>query len=330
NKKIQSLKQTLEGELNLAKNGPAILKQLDHVKHLQKIGAPKDQISAAKTKLEGMRKDSPAIAKNYVKDGLKFAVMSAAVQGILNIVDQVKSGKEVSLGTAFEFIATPQFMLGTSGAFVGGVVAQKLIATGMGKIMMATISNMVPGPLKMVVNILPYTIGAMVGSDLMTGTLGDRGIGEMLTNGIGCTVGMALGMALGPVGSIAGAVLGGMIADKIYEAFTGKGEDPVQAEMRMLFEPKWTAFNNSEYQDIDTSDYMMEENPSRSAGLIEPMLDNLNSLEDLQAAKQQAYDLYTKEIETNGADSERSQKAFDAYKAISDKLDALAQGQSEM
>ncbi|PCJ21590.1 MAG: hypothetical protein COB02_03050 [Candidatus Cloacimonadota bacterium] len=328
NAKYESLKGSLETELKLAKNGPDILKQMNHLKNLKATGAPKDQISAAKSRLEGMRKDSPAIAKSYVRDGIKFAIMSAAVQGILNIVDQVKKGEKVSIGSALEFVATPQFMLGTSGAFVGGVVAQKLIATGMGKIMMATIQNMVPGPLKMVVNILPYTIGAMVGADLMTGTLGERSIGEMLTNGIGSTVGMALGMALGPVGSIGGAVLGGMIADKLYAAFTGKEEDPVAAETRMLFEPKWTAFSNEEYQEIDSGDYSLEENNTRSAGFIEPILGELNSLEDLQTAKNQAYELYTQEIDKSGTNSETTQKAFDAYKAISDKLELLVKEQS--
>ncbi|MCO4781479.1 MAG: hypothetical protein KC646_04090 [Candidatus Cloacimonetes bacterium] len=328
NQKFKSLQSSLETELKLAKNGPAVLKQMDHVKHLEKIGASKEQISAAKTKLKGMQKDAPAVAKNYVKDGLKFAVMSAAVQGVLNIVDQVKKGEDVNLGNAFDFIATPQFMLGTSGAFIGGVVAQKAIATGFGKIAMATIQNMVPGPLKMVVNILPYTIGAMVGSDLMTGTLGERSVGEMLTNGIGSTVGMALGMALGPVGSIGGAVLGGMIADKIYAAFAGD-KDPVAEETRMLFEPQWTAFNNEEYQEIDSMDYMTnpDEATQNASGFIEPVLEDLNSLEDLQAAKDQTYAMYTQAVEANGADSEVTQRAFEAYKAISNKLEQVANGQ---
>lgn len=329
NNKNKALQKALEGELKLAKYGPDVVKQMDHIKLLQKTNATKAEITAAKTKLKTMQQDAPAMAKSYVKDGLKFAVMSAAVQGIFNLADQVKKGEDVNLVNAFNFIATPQFMLGTGGAFVGGVVVQKAVATGFGKIAMATIQNMVPGPLKMVVNILPYTIGAMVGSELMTGTLGDRSVGEMLTNGIGSTVGMALGMALGPVGSIGGAVLGGMIADKIYAAFAGD-KDPVAEETRMLFEPQWTAFNNQEYQEIDSMDYMAsaDHGDPNAAGFIEPVLDDLNSLEDLQAAKDQSYAMYTKAVEANGADSEVTQRAFEAYKAISTKLEQMASGQS--
>ena len=104
----------------------------------------------------------------------------------------MKSGNEVNVGNAFNFITSPEFVMGTSGAFVGGLIVQKTMASGFGKIMMHSVMNVIPGGpfVKSVVNVLPYTLGAMVGSDLLTGNLGQRGIGETLASGIGSSVGM--------------------------------------------------------------------------------------------------------------------------------------------
>ena len=85
-----------------------------------------------------------------------------------------------------------------------------------------------------------------MGSDLLTGNLGQRGIGETPASGIGSSVGMMLGSALfPPVGSIAGAVLGGMIADSLFKSF-GAGDNQELA-VRMLYEPRWIEFNELAY-----------------------------------------------------------------------------------
>jgi hypothetical protein len=271
---------------------------------------------------------TPAGAKNYIQNGLRFAFISAATQGIMNIVDQVKNDGEVDLGKAFEFITTPQFVLGTSGAFVGGVLVQKGLTTALGKIAMATVSNMVPGFAKPIIQILPYTIGAMVGSDLMTGNLGKRDITQMLLSGVGSAIGMTLGAAVfPPVGAIAGSVLGSMAGDWISKMLSGK--DDVEVAVETLYTPRWINFADSGAQQQDEADLMaglsgdayIDELPGKTAAASKSV--SGLSAEDIAVKREKAYLDYTNAIKSEGPDSEKAQTHYQLYLDLSDQLELL-------
>ena len=336
---LKALKEALHAENTKAQIGPQGVKLQGEItelgkqiQSLKKAGADPKQIQ----KLEGMQvkktgalnklKTEPAaVSRSYVRDGLHFAVIAAGVQGILNIVDQVRSGDDVSIGDALDFVATPQFVLGTSGAFAGGLLVQKGMATGFGKIALHTIQNMLPGFIRPVAQIFPFMMGAIVGGDLLTGHLGERGIGEMVASGMGSSVGMMLGSAIfPPFGSIAGAVLGGMLADELMAG--GNSSDEIEAEMRLLYEPRWLEFSDMAWTDDDEK--MMAaalDSPQQGAFLqyASPVLDSLNTADEHEAARVQAYEAYTQAVEDDGPESSKAQNAYKLYEEITQRLQEL-------
>ena len=336
--KLEALRSSLQSEYQKSQIGPqgaklqAQIKAIgDQINNLKANGGSKADIKALK-QIQGQKQQSlkelqgnkPGTAKAYVRDGLRFAVISAATQGILNLVDQVKSGNEVNVGNAFNFITSPEFVMGTSGAFAGGLIVQKTMASGFGKIMMHSVMNVIPGGpfVKSVVSVLPYTLGAMVGSDLLTGNLGQRGIGETLASGIGSSVGMMLGSALfPPVGSIAGAVLGGMIADSLFKSF-GAGDNQELA-VRMLYEPRWIEFNELAYTDQDTSELKatMESSEEEFQAWMKPFLDGLTSVEELEQAKADTYQRYTNAVNDHGPDHPNAKNSYRLYQEISQRIE---------
>jgi len=337
--KLKTLRSSLESEYQKSQIGPQglqfkaeISELTKQIQYLKKIGGDPKHIQSLETlkgqKVEALNKfkgDSKAVSRNYIRDGLQFAVISAATQGIMNIVDQVRQGDDVNIGDAFDFITTPQFVLGTSGAFAGGLLVQKGLTTGMGKIAMSAVQNMMPGFLKPVAMTLPYMLGAMVGSDLLTGTLGQRSVGEMMISGVGSSVGMMLGSAIfPPVGSLVGAVLGGMIADHLMGG-AGSG-DEVEAEVKMLYEPHWLEFSELAWTEEDASqmETAMEGHESDFVSYVTPVLDGLQSIEELEAAKGQAYESYTQAVETEGPDSQKAQNAYKLYEEISRRMDEFS------
>ena len=208
--------------------------------------------------------------------------------------------------------------------FAGGLIVQKTMASGFGKIMMHSVMNVIPGGpfVKSVVSVLPYTLGAMVGSDLLTGNLGQRGIGETLASGIGSSVGMMLGSALfPPVGSIAGAVLGGMIADSLFKSF-GAGDNQELA-VRMLYEPRWIEFNELAYTDQDTSELKatMESSEEEFQAWMKPFLDRLTSVEELEQAKADTYQRYTNAVNDHGPDHPNAKNSYRLYQEISQRIE---------
>ncbi len=336
--KLEALRNSLQSEYNKSQVGPqgvklqAQIKAItDQINHLKSNGGSKAEIKALKQiqsqkqqSLSELQTNKPVTAKSYVRDGLKFAVISAATQGILNLVDQVKNGNQVNVGDAFNFITSPEFVMGTSGAFAGGLIVQKTMASGFGKIMMHSIMNVIPGGpfVKSVVSVLPYTLGAMVGSDLLTGNLGQRGIGETLASGLGSSVGMILGSALfPPVGSIAGAVLGGMIADSLFKSF-GANDDEELA-VKMLYEPQWIEFNELAYTDEDTSELQttMSASEEEFQAWMKPFLDGLTSVEELEQAKADTYQRYTNAVNDHGPDHPNAKNAYRLYQEISQRIE---------
>lgn len=334
--KLNSLKSSLESEYQKSQVGPQglkfqseiseLAKQIDHLKktggdpkHIKNLETLKGQKTEALEKFKG---DSSAVSRNYIRDGLQFAVISAATQGIMNIVDQVSSGEDVSIGDAFDFITTPQFVLGTSGAFAGGLLVQKGLTTGLGKVAMSAVQNMLPGFLKPVAMTLPYMMGAMVGSDLLTGTLGQRSVGQMVISGVGSSVGMMLGSAIfPPVGSLVGAVLGGMIADELMGG--ASTSDEVEAEIKMLYEPHWLEFSDLSWTEDDQAqvESAMVNEESDFVAYVTPILDGLQTIDELEAAKDQAYESYTEAIESEGPESQKAQNAYRLYEEISKRMD---------
>lgn len=327
--KLQSLKDSLDLELKKAQVSPQgiqlqaeISTLKDHIGNLKSANGDKtlvkslqDQLSAKEAELGKLTGDSKAVAKNYIRDGLHFAVISAATQGVLNIIDQVKSGEEVNVGNAFDFITTPDFLLGTTGAFAGGLVVQKALTTGMGKIAMATVQNMVPGPIKFIVQALPYTIGAMVGSDLMTGNLGRHSVTDMVFNGIGSSVGMMLGSAIfPPIGSIAGSVLGAMAGDYISKMIQGN-KDQQEMAVDLAYEPQWQELKDPAWEAQDTEDLMLSLHPDPTSAAINRVSHPANSetLVDLQKARDTAYEAYKAAASTHGQQSEVAQRALTLY-----------------
>ena len=339
NKRV-ALRDALNSEYNKSQISQQGINLQNQIKNLdasiakaKKAGVPKaelDALKAAKTKAEGdltkLKGDSKAVSRNYVRDGLKFAVTSAAIQGLLNLVDQVRSGEDVNLGNAFEFVTTPQFVMGTSGAFAGGLVVQKLMTTGIGKIALASVQNVLPGFLKPLAQILPYTIGAMVGSDLLSGQLGQRDVGSMLAQGVGSSIGMMLGGAIfPPVGAIVGGMVGSMVADKLFGAVAG--EDEEQMAVRMLYEPHWLEFSELAYDSEDqiaVAEALGEDvsatQDSEFDDRINDIVDNITDISELEEAKKQAYDKYTQAVSEHGADHHTSSTAYVLYKKVAEKL----------
>jgi hypothetical protein len=336
---LKSLKDSLRVEHNKSQVGPEGIKLQAEIKDigrqidsLKKAGAEPKQIK----KLQGLKgkrtaqlnkiKGDPAtVSRSYVRDGLHFAVIAAGVQGILNIVDQVRGGDDVNVGDALDFVTTPQFVLGTSGAFAGGLLVQKGMATGFGKIALSTVQNMLPGFMRPVAQIFPFMMGAIVGGDLLTGNLGERGIGEMVASGMGSSVGMMLGSAIfPPIGSIVGAVLGGMLADELMAG--SNSENEIEAEMRLLYEPRWLEFSDMAWTNEDEK--MMAaalSSPQQGAFLqyAAPVLDGLNTADEHEAARVQAYEAYTKAVETEGPESNKAQNAYQLYEEITERLQKL-------
>lgn len=342
--KLEALKKSLETEYQKSQIGPQGTKLQSEIKALNEqisnlkssggnktdIKALQDMKAQKQQSLNELQGNPANTAKSYVRDGLRFAVISAATQGILNIVNQVQNGDEVNVGNAFEFITSPEFVLGTSGAFAGGLIVQKAMASGVGKIMMHSIMNVIPGGpfVKSVINVLPYTLGAMVGSDLLTGNLGQRGIDEVLVSGIGSSVGMMLGSAIfPPLGSIAGAVLGGMVADSIMKSVgAGDGEE---IATRLLYEPKWLEFNELAYSDQDTAELQatMNGDDEEFRAWMKPFLDGLTSVEELERAKADTYQRYTNAVNDEGPDSPNAKNAYRLYQELGQRLeDARASG----
>jgi hypothetical protein len=270
-------------------------------------------------------------AKSYIRDGLHFAVVSAGVQGVLNIVDQVTSDGEVNIGKAFEFVGTPQFLLGTSGAFVGGVLVQKALTTGIGKVAMASITNLIPGGpiVKSIVSMLPYTFGAMVGSDLLTGNLGQRPVGDMVISGVGSTIGMAIGSALFPgIGSVVGGVLGGMAADWINKLRNGESEE--QAAVELLYEPHWLEFSDKSWNQMDSSDLQVAMDGGQMVSMQEYEtaqssidVSGISDPSQLAALKEKAYQDYTSSVQNDGPDSAAAQEAYQRYREVTEQIEAL-------
>ena len=336
--KLQALRSSLESEYQKSQIGPqgaklqSEIKTInDQISNLKNSGGKKADIKALQAiksqkeaSLKEIQGNKATSAKSYVRDGLRFAVISAATQGILNIVDQVKKGENVNVGNAFNFVTSPQFVLGTSGAFAGGLIVQKGLASGLGKIMMHSVMNVIPGGpfVKSVVNVLPYTLGAMVGSDLLTGNLGQRGMDEVLVSGIGSSVGMMLGSAIfPPIGSIAGAVLGGMIADAIMKS--GNSSDSDELAVRMLYEPRWLEFNELAYSDQDTAELQatMDSDTDDFHAWMKPFLDGLTTVEELEKAKADSYQRYTNAVNDEGPDSPNAKNAYRLYQEIGRRMD---------
>lgn len=336
--KLEALRSSLESEYQKSQIGPQGAKLQseikiinDQISNLKNSGGKKADIKALQdiksqkeASLKEIQGNKATSAKSYVRDGLRFAVISAATQGILNIVDQVKKGEDVNIGNAFDFVTSPQFVLGTSGAFAGGLIVQKGLASGIGKIMMHSVMNVIPGGpfVKSVVSVLPYTLGAMVGSDLLTGNLGQRGMDEVLVSGIGSSVGMMLGSAIfPPIGSIAGAVLGGMIADAIMKS--GNSGDSDELAVRMLYEPRWLEFNELAYSDQDTAELQatMDSNADDFQAWMKPFLDGLTSVEELEKAKADSYQRYTNAVNDEGPDHPNAKNAYRLYQEIGRRMD---------
>ncbi len=336
--KLKSLKDSLDTEVRKAQLGvqgaqlqTEITAIKDHIKVLKQSGGDKqlvktlqDQLKVKESEFGKITADSKANAKSYVKDGLHFAVISAATQGILNLVDQVRQGEDINLGNAFEFVTTPDFILGTAGAYAGGLLVQKGLATGMGKIAMASLQNMVPGPLKFVVQALPYTIGAMLGSDVASGNFGRHSVTDMVFNGVGGSVGMMLGSAFfPPIGSIIGSVLGSLAGDAIAKMIQGKDEQEIAAEL--LYEPAWNEIKKPAWKEQDQTDMAIA---LHGSGAASPSLNSLRSdarnaetLSDLEKAKDEAYTAWQSISTNQGADTESARSAYELYQDLSRRIE---------
>jgi len=334
--KLQALQETLKTELKKAEFGPQNLRLQseitglrDSINSLKQSGGNKeavkslqDQLSAKEAEFKKSSGDSAATAKNYIRDGLHFAVIAASTQGVLNIIQQVKDGEEVDLGNAFNFITTPDFLLGTTGAFAGGLLVQKGLTTGFGKIAMATVQNMVPGPVKFIVQALPYTIGAMLGSDIMTGNFGRNTIVDMAFNGIGSSVGMMLGSAIfPPIGSIAGSVLGALAGDYLGKMIQGKDQEELATEM--LYEPSWQELQKPGWEAEDQNDMViaLHEGPAISSN--SPTLISGDSLPDLETARDHAYEAYRQATAQNGGDSDKARRAYGLFRDLEVRIEQL-------
>ncbi|MBW7875134.1 MAG: hypothetical protein H3C47_03985 [Candidatus Cloacimonetes bacterium] len=334
--KLQALQESLKTELRKAEVGPQNLRLQseitglkDSINSLKQSGANKDavkslqdQLSAKEAEFKKSSADSAATAKNYIRDGLHFAVIAASTQGVLNIIQQVKDGEEVDLGNAFNFITTPDFLLGTTGAFAGGLLVQKGLTTGFGKIAMATVQNMVPGPVKFIVQALPYTIGAMLGSDIMTGNFGKNTIVDMAFNGIGSSVGMMLGSAIfPPIGSIAGSVLGALAGDYLSKMIQGKDQEELATEM--LYEPQWQELQKPGWEAEDQNDLAiaLHEGPALSSN--SPNLISGDSLPDLETARDHAYEAYRQATAQKGGDSDAARQAYGLFRDLEVRIEQI-------